>query len=248
MIRFGFLVARGAMSGPSRRFARDVAASIVATGVAALAVAHFSEPSGPGLAKFDGAKLVDRLASLDRAFVEETVPVRQTRIFDTLAMFSLPQAEPSGWSERPVQMARVAAEPPPMLPAAPVSTPAKPRGMPQMVTAAAEPGRHPAVLPPSRPAQIATAVTSPPGLLASAPADQPASEAPRERLQLLGWRVPGTDLLPTRRDAGRAVASVGSGAAAVGTKAVTTVGDTAAGIGRAVSSAGSAVFAAIGLD
>lgn len=248
MIRFGSLATRGAMSGPSWRFVRDVAASCVATGVAALVVTHFSEPAGPELARSDGAKLVDRLASLDRGFVEETVPVRQTRIFDTLAMFSLPQVEPSGWSERPVQVAKVAAELPPMLPAAPVSTPAKPRGVPQMVTASAEPGRHPTVLPPSRPVQIAAAITSQPAALAPAPANGPLEDPPRERLQVLGWQVPGTDLLPTRREAGRAVASVGSGAAAVGTKAVTTVSNTAVGIGRAVSSAGSAVFEAIGLD
>lgn len=236
MIRFGFRVARSAASASSRRFARDVAASLVATGLGALALSHVGtvDPAAPPAAP--AGKTSARLAALEGSFVEENVPVRATRIFDTVAMFSLPQVEPATWNETPVQMARIVAEPPPVLPAV------RHRIVPQMVAAATQPvrpdaGRLAGVLPLARPIRIASA--SPPSAFV---------DPHRDRIRVFGWAVPGTDLLPSRRDAKQAVASVGSGAATIGLKAIDTVGDTASGIGRAASSAGSAVLDAVGLD
>lgn len=236
MIRFGFRVARSAASASSRRFARDVAASLVATGLGALALSHVSAVAPSATPVAPTGKTSARLAAFEGSFVEENVPVRATRIFDTVAMFALPQSEPAIWNESPVQVARLAAEPPPLLPVG------RHRVVPQMIAASTQPvrpdaGRLAGVLPPARPARVASA------------GPMPAFVDPhRDRMRVFGWAVPGTDLLPNRRDATQAVASVGRGAATIGMKAVDTVGDTASGIGQAAASAGSAVLDAVGLN
>jgi hypothetical protein len=118
-------------------------------------------------------------------------------------MFSLPQADARTWSERSVQ---------PVQPAAAIPAKAAPAkaAMPRIAEYEAKEQRRMS-LPPSRPVTLAVAEAP------AAPA--PAKPEPRpikEPLRVLGWGVPGTDLLPSGKEAVDTVASLGGKVASVG--------------------------------
>lgn len=190
-------------------------------------------------AALDG-KLADRLS-----FVEEDVPVRHTRIFDTVAMFALAPLEAGPWSERRVPtLAALDARPAPNRP--------KAAAMPRMVAADAV-ALRPQALPPQRPVGLVAlpptprAASSGPLVLASAAAIRPEAEPAREDIRVLGWDVPGSRILPTRRDAVRTAEFIGGKAAAVGTGTASFVADAASAIGDTVSGVGGKVADAVGL-
>lgn len=188
----------GRLSVWSVRFMRDVTASVLAAGIAAVAFSHLSrEPTAPAAPPRD-AKNLDRLS-----WEVEEVPTRISRSYDTLAMFALPQVEPVAWSERPARLADGST------------------GATGATQAEREP-RRAAILPPSRPPAIVAAAQH-------VPAPNAGAAEPEERgLTVLGWRVPGADLLagsvPSGRDALRRVAALGETVAGAGKAVAETVG------------------------
>ena len=217
----------------TRRFARDVIVSVAIAGVGTLSFSvliHSSEPPPPR----GEAKLTERLS-----FVQEDVPVRETRIYDTLAMFAEPQGEPSPWSDKPLPFLKVADAPP-------ASTSSEAGRMTRMTAAEARGSRQLGVRPPARPIRSAEI---PSALSAAAPPVAAARETPiqmREPVRVFGWSVPGTQVLPTRRDAFRAVARIGDAALEIGSGTVDVVGGTASSVGRTVTSLGGNVAESIG--
>lgn len=171
------------------------------------------------------AKLSDRLS-----FVDEDEPVRRARIFDTLAMFSRPSLESSPWSERRVPTLA-------SLDPGPLSMRSRPT-MPRMVAAERAQAR-PQTAPPHRPVELAAASVQ----QGSVPA---AAEPPREPLSVLGWTVPGSQHLPTRRDAASTAALIGDKAKRIGTGTATMVSDAASAVGDSVAAVGSAVAETVG--
>lgn len=209
--------------------------SLAALGIALASGLGWLVLSGPAMlpapeaqpAQPDG-KISDRLS-----FVEEDVPVRLTRIYDTLAMFSMTASEAQPWSERRVPTLAA-------LDAGPGAAKAKAPTMPRMVVAERAPPRNQA-LPPSRPTQLAAAATAPIVPVRAAAPTAPA-EPSREPVRLFGWGVPGSQYLPGRRDAvktaeliGTQAAKVGSGTAAFATDAASAVGDTVSSVGSTVA-------------
>lgn len=123
MAMLGFADGRGIWAIAPTRFARDVLASVLATGLATLAFSRLTVEPPP--LRAPSVKAADRLA-----WTEEDVPTRTTPTFDSVAMFGLTFPEPQAWSDAP-------AHPP----------------TPSVRTAAArEQVRTVAVLPPTRPA------------------------------------------------------------------------------------------------
>lgn len=198
----------------------------LASGLGWLVLSGPATPQGPEAqnAQPDG-KISDRLS-----FVEEDVPVRLTRIYDTLAMFSMTASEAQPWSERRVPTLAA-------LDAGSGTAKAKAPAMPRMVVAERAPARSQA-LPPSRPTQLAAAIVP---VRAAAPAAA-SPEPAREPVRLFGWGVPGSQYLPGRRDAvktaeliGDQAAKVGSGTAALATDAASAVGDTVSSVRSTVA-------------
>lgn len=186
----------------STRFMRDVAASLLATGLATAAVSFAMREPATQPSVHQG-KFDERLA-----WQVENVPTRQTRVYDTLAMFALPQAEPRAWSVAAPASDKVAV----LAPASPV----RDRGqasVPSIVQAEAGPHRTAtdAVLPPHRPIVLARA--EPPTSIQQRPASP---EEVRQPVRVLGWNVPGSDLLPSRHGALQKVAALGTRALSFG--------------------------------
>ena len=135
------------------------------------------------------------------AWQTEEIPVRHSRHYDSVAMFGLSYSEPSPWSEPALSEAK------PTEPAA--LSDARRRGVAT-------------VLPPGRPATLVVATGF----------DRPAAphmilQPEPGRIQLFGWNVPGTDLLPqlpSGRDALQKVASLSDAVASVGDAVAETVG------------------------
>jgi hypothetical protein len=198
---------RSSVSWPisTTRFMRDVLASVVATGVATVAFSNFSHDPAPAqpLAVTPAGKVAERL-SWDGEEVSNPL-----RIAETVAMFSLPQADARTWSERSAQ---------------PVQQPepkAAKTGVPRIAEYEAK-QQHKTSLPPNRPAVLASAEI-PAAPAAARPEPQPA----REQIRVLGWNIPGTDLLPSRKDALDTVTGVGGTVLALGQKAVSLPGKVA---------------------
>lgn len=212
----------------------DIRAGAGSVGMTVLALACFSAASlmlfghGP---REDEPKLPPPGKVADRlAFVEEDVPVRQTRIYDTLAMFALPQAQGSPWGAAEIA-----------IPQGPVRSRVA-AAMPRMVEAEAPHARQ--VLPPVRPTQAEFAKAEPakaaptakaaPVAIATASAPLPGersvewmaatASAEPSPIRILGLAVPGSQHLPSGRETMRGVASIGTKAKAIGTGTVATVG------------------------
>jgi hypothetical protein len=199
---------RSSLSWPisTTRFMRDVLASVVATGVVTVAFSNFSHDPTPvqPLAVTPAGKVAERL-SWDGEEVSNPL-----RIAETVAMFSLPQADARTWSERsaaPMQQAEPKA--------------AK-TGVPRIAEYEAK-QQHKTSLPPARPVVLASVEIPAAPAIAAKPEPQPA----REQIRVLGWNIPGTDLLPSRKDALDTVAGVGGTVLALGQKAVSLPGKVA---------------------
>lgn len=179
-----------------------------------------SQHPTPPLLAIDG-KHGDRLAF---AGDETHIPIREARIYDTIAMFAQPQVEPRAWSEAAVRATMQEAGIKPTMPRGEANAA---RRAPDTLMAASKP--------------IRTAAAD-----AARPKAQPKDEA--APISLLGWNVPGSDYLPTRRDAARALDTVGNSAATVGVGTVRVVSRTASALGDGVMNAGSAIAGKLGLD
>ncbi|WP_375459598.1 hypothetical protein [uncultured Enterovirga sp.] len=199
----------------------------LASGLGWLALPDSAPRGAP--AQLAAGKLSDRLS-----FAEEDVPVRQTRIYDTLAMFGMNTPEGQPWSERRAPTLAV-------LDPDPIPARAKVPTMPRMVAAERAPVRQPN-LPPIRPVALASAATMPMPQVAAAEAVEPS----REPIRLLGWDVPGSRHLPTRKDAARTAELIGDKAAKVGTGTASLVTGAASAVGDTVSSIGSTVAETVG--
>lgn len=178
------------------------------------------------------AAVVDGQAGkrLDRLAFEapEDVPVRQTRIYDSLAMFARPSAEPTPWSEAV----------PPVLPAAAEPGRSEKASRPAIAAVPAESSRRDLVLPPARPASVATIRRFEPA---------PAAEPERSPVRIAGWAIPGTQYLPDREDASAVLGFVDDGARLLGVGAVRLARDGVDTIDRSVSRVGRSVAGAIRL-
>lgn len=176
-------------------------------------------PAPPSLAI--DRKHADRLAF---GGDETHIPVREARIYDTIAMFAQPQAEPRAWSEAPVRASMQEAG-------------IRPTGSRGEAAAA------------RRPSDAAMAMAKP---VRTAGADtaraKPQLKDEPGTVSLLGWSVPGREYLPSRRDAARALDTVGTSAASVGSGTVRVVSRTASALGEGVMNAGSAIAGTLGLD
>lgn len=173
------------VSGPFWRVA-GVVVVLAAVGVVASRIPV--DEGSPGSSHADAGKANDRLA-----WTAEDVPVRATRVFDAVAMFGMPHAEPSEWSNIPA----------PALSLDTVPKRPRPEAAPVRVTAA---------VPPLRPQMLAE-VRVVPQAAGSEKTDAPA------KLALLGWDVPGSDYLsriPGALDPLAAVQAAGRGAVTVG--------------------------------
>jgi hypothetical protein len=199
-------LSRRSWSIGSARFTRDVFASVLATGIAAVAFSHLShEPAPPAREQAQGKNL-DRLS-----WEVEEIPTRATRSYDSLAMFALPRIEPTAWSETPLHAE--ALKPNASLRSAQIERPERE-------------GRKLAVLPPSRPASV-KAAAEPDG--EPLPLVRVATARPvQDGLYVLGWHVPGTDripaLLPDGRDVVKGAAEVGGKVTGMGRALAESVG------------------------
>lgn len=177
---------------------------------------------GPPVPVLPDGKFVDRLA-----FVEEDVPVRDTRVYDTVSMFATLSVEPAAWSDIPAPAA--IADPVPVRSAA--LAPRMPAAaLPRMVVAAREPPRRAPATPPAKPFGLAPVTMA---AVTGRPAS--AEETEPQPIRLVGWSVPGTQHLPGRRDAAKVASLVGNRAAAIGNGAADLVADGAEAIGGAMS-------------
>ena len=203
--------------------ARLAAVAMVAGAFAGWAMWPSAEtPSAPAALALAG-KHVDRLAfSGDEA----DIPVREARIYDTIAMFAQPRTEPRPWSEAPVPATVQEAGIRPM--------PLRPVAMPRL--AAAEAARRPDA---ARPARIAAADHVRP---------VQANRDLSEPVRVFGWTVPGSEHLPTRRDAAHVLGKVGDGAVAVGSGTANLVSRSATAVGTGLASAKTALAETLGLD
>ena len=199
---------RSRLSWPvsSTRFMRDVLASVVATGVATVAFSNLSHDPAPAqpVAVTPAGKVAERLGWNGE---EMSNPLR---IAETVAMFSLPQADARTWSERSAQLIQQA-EPK-----------AAKTGVPRIAEYETK-QQHKTSLPPSRPVALALAEMP----VAPAVVVKPEPHPAREPIRVLGWNVPGTDLLPSGKDALDTVASLGGKVASVGKAAGTLTGKVA---------------------
>jgi hypothetical protein len=200
-------LSRRSWSIGSARFLRDVFASVLATGIAAVAFSHLShEPQPP-------ARDVSRSKSFDRLSWEvEEIPVRATRTYDSIAMFALPRVEPSAWSE-PAMHADASKSGAAFKPAQ-IDRP--------------EQARRLAALPPARPAPSkgSTSSASEREPLRAVQVSSP--EPLQDGLSVLGWRVPGTDrlpaILPDGRDVLKKAAQIGGKVTGMGQALAESIG------------------------
>ncbi len=208
---------------------------IIGAALAAGLFALASEPVATARPAQQDGKASDRLAFVAD---ESDALVRETRIYDTLAMFALPQAEAGAWSEAPRVVATAAET---------GIGPTVPRASstPRMVAAEASVARRMPEVPPVRPARLAAvgpAVSPSPKVMAW---EDP--EPARTPLRLLGVGLPGTEYLPTRRDAVRTANTIGGKAVAIGTGTASFVTATASAVGDGVSSLGDVIADGVGL-
>lgn len=190
----------------SMRFLRDVTASVLAAGIAAVGFSHLAHEPAPPARDISHGKNLDRLT-----WVLEDIPTRATRTYDSLAMFAMPRVEANAWSEAPVL--------------ADASRPNTSLRTAQIERRDREPRRL-AAMPPTRPAALA-----PEAIAERADIAQPLSLASVQAasgLRVFGWQVPGTDLLQAALPAGQDVlngaARVGGKIAGMGQALVETVG------------------------
>lgn len=202
------------------RFVRDVLASVVAAGVAAVAFSSLSHDPSPAepAAVTPAGKVAERLGWDG----EETS--NPLRIAETVAMFSLPQADARTWSER---IAAPAPQPE-------LAKPAAKSAVPRIADYEAK-QQHRAALPPSRPVVVAEA---PSARVVAKPETRPAKDSIKEPVKVLGWNVPGSDLLPSGKDAVGMVASIGGAVLAVGQKAISLPGKVASVPGAVAETVG----------
>lgn len=219
-------------SAPLRTLSIGVIGAALASGLGWIVLSDMGGPQGTPLAPASSeGKISDRLS-----FVEEDFPVRQTRIFDTVAMFGMETAEGRAWSERSV----------PTLAALEGGTGAartKAASLPRMVVVDRAPARSQA-LPPSRPLDVASATPTPVVIPVRIAAPV---EPAREPVRLLGWNLPGSQHLPTRKDAVKTAEAIGDKAVKVGSGTASFVSDAASAMGETVSSVGSTVAEIVGL-
>ena len=180
-------------------------AVLLVAGVCGLSLWPRAEaPSVPPTLTIDG-KHGDRLAFSGGD--ETEIPVRESRIYDTIAMFAQPQAEPRPWSEAPVRatVAEAGIRPVPLRPVAPQRLASRPSEGRPMRMASSEPPR------PVARGREASPVT------------------------VFGWNIPGSQHLPSGHDAARAFDRVGNGAVALGSGTVQAVSNVGGGVVRAGS-------------
>jgi hypothetical protein len=187
-------LSRRSWSIGSARFMRDVFASVLATGIAAVGFSHLSHEPAPPAPDAARSKNLDRLT-----WEVEDVPTRATRTYDSIAMFALPRVEASAWSEAA-----------PQADSARTSTSLRAA---QIERRERETNRL-AILPPTRPSIVVATAATPAETEFSKPVLVAAAQ-PARGLQVLGWQVPGTDLIPAVLPDGRDVLK---GAAAIGNK------------------------------
>lgn len=176
----GRVLGRGPWSTGSARFVRDVSASLVATGLATLAFSHLRHeppPAAPGTPP----KFTERLT-----WEEESVPTRASRSYDSVAMFALPKVEPAAWSEPGHSAPRTTAGPP-------VRTLHSERPDRE--------SRKVVAVPPSRPAALVLSASAPRDPVPVGTVAQ--AEAGQGGIQVFGWRLPGTDMVPAVLPAAR---------------------------------------------
>ena len=174
-------------------------------------------PSAPPTLAMDG-KHGDRLAFSGGD--ETEIPVRESRIYDTIAMFAQPSAEPRAWSEAPVR------------------------------ATVAEAGIRPVTLRPTPPQRLAAARAgeAKPMRLASSEPKLPSAKAREPQpVSVFGWSIPGSQHLPDGRDAAHALDRVGNGAVALGSGTIQAVSTTASSLGSGVSRARGAIADTLGL-
>lgn len=152
-------------------------------------------------------------------------------------MFALPQADAGTWSERPAQTVPL---PDPNAPNARVTS-AGP-ALPRMVAADAEARRRPVIRPPSRPTSLGNSEASVDTVATNAP--EAAEEPQRLPVNVFGVALPGTQYLPTRKDATKVADHVG----ALGGRGADAVSSTVSRVGDAVSSLGKAAAGTLGLS
>lgn len=217
---------RRTMSSSSQRFLRDVAASVLATGVASLVFSQLAHETGVrGRALPPAAKFEERLS-----WRTEDVPTRQTTTYDTVAMFSLPLSVDTAWSEARADAPRID---PAKLDVARLDVgkpePARIVRVRSVASAAHAPSsdateprvqRIASATPPSRPLDLAL----PADLSRMSAAMATGPEDGSRPIRLLGWAVPGSDLIPSGPDALEKVASLGGRVASFGGAIVDTVG------------------------
>lgn len=208
---------RHSWSNSSARFMRDVLCSVIATGVASLAFSQWMhEPAQAPSAPAQAGKAVERLA-----YDAEALQPRASSIAEAVAMFALPQADARTWSEWSVP---AAAEVTTARTAMTRATPALPR-FAQVETDKKRRAAHvpaPSRPVPDEPGMVQTAQLEP----KSAPAREPAPM--REPVRVLGWEIPGGNVLASGREAIETVAALGikagSKVASLGEAAVETIG------------------------
>lgn len=168
-------------------------------------------------------KHLDRLAF---AGDETDIPVRESRIYDTIAMFAQPQAQPRAWSESAVAATVQEAGIRPI--------PSRPLPAPRLAVAKPDTARPDTARP------IRTASAEPRGAAKAQDSGRP--------LNVLGWDLPGSEYLPSRGDAARVATKVGDRATALGTGTARVVSRTATALGDGVASAGNALADTLGLN
>lgn len=228
MVGLGMRLTR-TMSLSSRRFLRDVAASVLATGVASLAfsqLAHETVPRGRALPP--AGKFEERLS-----WRTEDVPTRQTTTYDTVAMFSLPLSVDTAWSEA---RADAAVDAPrgdtAKLDTAKLDTAKLDPGKPETarilrvrsIVTASRPPSTDATEPRMQRVAFATPPARPADLSRMSAATESGAEAEPRPIRVLGWAVPGSDLIPSAPDALGKIASLGGKVVSFGGAIVDTVG------------------------
>ena len=221
---------RRTMSSSSRRFLRDVAASVLATGVASLVFSQLAHEPGPrGRALPPGAKFEDRLR-----WRTEDVPTRQTTTYDTVAMFSLPLSVDTAWSDARADAgvdaphidttkpdaAKLDAGKPDAARVTRVRTVASAAHAPSSDAAEPRVPRIASASPPARPLDLVL----PADLSRMSVAMAAGPETGSRPIRLLGWAVPGSDLIPSGPDALEKVASLGGKVVSFGGAVVDSVG------------------------
>jgi hypothetical protein len=201
-------LSRRSWSIGSARFLRDVFASVLATGIAAVGFSHLAREPAPPATEVTRGKSVDRLT-----WDVEDVPTRMTRTFDSLAMFAMPRVEASAWSEAPLQ--------------ADASRPDTSLRTAQIERREREP-RRAVAMPPIRPVAVMALAEPPMARTETVAAVTVAASPPARGLHVFGWQLPGTDLLqavmPASQDVLKGAAQFGGKVTELGHALAETVG------------------------